>query len=176
MIPMRPSSVATEPVIVNESFARRIWPGADPLGKVLRVARSNSKVEVVGVARARRLHLGRRRRATHLHTMASRPFAVFCFAPSRKRSRTTAESAVSRHQAGDSHRGHRRQTHPSLDERIDADAVAACFHDCRPRRRRAAADDYRNLRCSGLFRRRAAARRSASAWPSAPVQWTCCEL
>ena len=44
-------NVNTEPVIVNESFARRIWPGADPLGKVLRVAHSNSNVEVVGIAR-----------------------------------------------------------------------------------------------------------------------------
>ena len=45
-------SLATTPVIVTESFARQVWPGEDPLGKVLRLDRSNLSVEVVGVAKS----------------------------------------------------------------------------------------------------------------------------
>jgi macrolide transport system ATP-binding/permease protein len=45
-------NLVTMPVIVTESFARQVWPSEDPLGKVLRLARSNLSVEVVGVAKS----------------------------------------------------------------------------------------------------------------------------
>jgi predicted permease len=44
--------LATMPVILTESLARQIWPGDDPLGKMLRIAGSTMSVEVVGVAKS----------------------------------------------------------------------------------------------------------------------------
>jgi predicted permease len=36
-------------VIVNEAFARRFWPGQDPLGRSIRFSRDGPPVEVVGI-------------------------------------------------------------------------------------------------------------------------------
>jgi predicted permease len=38
-------------VIINETMARRFFPGENPLGKVLRLGRGNPPLEIVGVAR-----------------------------------------------------------------------------------------------------------------------------
>ncbi len=45
-------NLGTTPVIVTESFARQVWPSEDPVGQILRLARSNLRVEVVGVAKS----------------------------------------------------------------------------------------------------------------------------
>lgn len=38
-------------IIVNETFARRAWPGEDPLGKTVKLYNSETPVQVVGVTR-----------------------------------------------------------------------------------------------------------------------------
>lgn len=38
-------------VIVNETFARRAWPGEDPIGKTVKLYNSETPVQVVGVTR-----------------------------------------------------------------------------------------------------------------------------
>jgi len=44
-------SLATKVVIVNQTMARRLWRGRDPLGRHLRVGQDGPPLEVVGVAR-----------------------------------------------------------------------------------------------------------------------------
>ncbi|HXG64813.1 MAG TPA: ABC transporter permease, partial [Blastocatellia bacterium] len=47
----RDDESAPKVAIVNETMARRLWPGQDPLGKRFRFGREGALVEVVGVAR-----------------------------------------------------------------------------------------------------------------------------
>jgi predicted permease len=43
-------ATAPEAVIVNETMARRLWPGGDPVGRRLQIANGDRRVTVVGVA------------------------------------------------------------------------------------------------------------------------------
>ncbi len=47
------ADTATSPkvAIVNETFARKIWPGLDPVGKVFRTAKDGPPIQVVGMTR-----------------------------------------------------------------------------------------------------------------------------
>jgi predicted permease len=47
------SDTATSPrvAIINETFAKEIWPGQDPLGKVFRIKKDGPPIQVVGLTR-----------------------------------------------------------------------------------------------------------------------------
>jgi predicted permease len=45
------SASAPKVAIINELFARRIWPGENPIGKSFRTAKDGPPIEVVGLAR-----------------------------------------------------------------------------------------------------------------------------
>lgn len=47
----RDDASAPQRAIVNEQFARRFWPGQDPVGKTFRTTRPSALVEVIGVVR-----------------------------------------------------------------------------------------------------------------------------
>ena len=46
----RDTATSTAVAIVNETMARRLWPGRDPLGRRFRFGRNGTWIEVVGVA------------------------------------------------------------------------------------------------------------------------------
>jgi macrolide transport system ATP-binding/permease protein len=45
------SASATKVAIINDTFARKIWPGENPLGKIFRTKKDGPPIEVVGVTR-----------------------------------------------------------------------------------------------------------------------------
>jgi ABC-type antimicrobial peptide transport system permease subunit len=47
----RDDASAPQRAIVNEQFARRFWPGQDPIGKTFRTTQPSALVEVIGVVR-----------------------------------------------------------------------------------------------------------------------------
>jgi macrolide transport system ATP-binding/permease protein len=44
-------------IVVDETTARRVWPGQEPLGKLLQIGTSTALSQVIGVARNARIHV-----------------------------------------------------------------------------------------------------------------------
>jgi putative ABC transport system permease protein len=63
-------------LIINETFARNVFPGEDPLGKLVRIGYDNLLCEVVGIVRACVTRIWRRRRWEMYSPFAAAPVNV----------------------------------------------------------------------------------------------------